>query len=152
MSHAPLDAANASDNEYCPPSALAGGGGARAADNSCRSSNRTEWGAEPLCCGQGCETPTCVTALWNSSLGAKCIPAGSSSANCGTGMVKAGSGTCVALSSAHLDGVLCCKTAVAKEQEERSATRDGARAGEAACLTYPTRVQAYVWSYVWPSD
>jgi hypothetical protein len=158
MSHAPLDPTNATDRQFCP---INGTG-----DNGCRGPDRSVWGAEPLCCGRECETPTCLTALWRDTDG--CVPAGASSASCGTGMVRAGSGVCSAMLATNVQGVLCCKasratgshgaaaastaTRMPSTTPTRAAPGVRRRVAAEACLTHPTRVQAYVWAYVWPSD
>jgi hypothetical protein len=63
-------------------------------------------------------------------------------------MVQAGSGICAALEATKVDGVLCCKTTAPPPPPPP--VQQKVEGG--ACLTYPTRVQAYVWAYVWPSD
>ena len=118
-SHAPL---NASDRTFCPECSTRAD---YAVDNTCRPVTEPDgWGAEALCCGQGCEEPTCRTGLWPNQ----------------TLMVRAGSGVCGATASDHVTGVLCCK-------KSRGAS---ARSGSGACQTSPTHVRSYVWAYVWP--
>eukprot|EP01048_Picozoa_sp_COSAG05_P029127 COSAG05_NODE_9418_length_625_cov_0.688213_1_plen_194_part_01 len=121
MSHAPLDHTNHSDREFCPLPRHPRATSPPPPDNTCRGDRPTSWGAEPLCCGVGCETPTCTTALWpaprtNNSDG--CTPAAPGSAACGTGMARAGSGTCAQLRSEFLDGVLYCRSAAGTEDDE----------------------------------
>lgn len=147
MSHAPLDAHNSTDHEFCPNNT------ALAPDNGCRGVSPSQWGGEALCCGKDCEVPTCQTALWPQSSSA-CAPAGAGSASCGTLMVKAGSGVCDATIDSSLDGIMCCKTALAMGQEHEQRT-DGNEHHENAdetatgCFTAPTHVRALVWMYTW---
>jgi hypothetical protein len=59
-------------------------------DNGCAADG---WGAEPICCGEGCVVPSCPNDLW---MGATRIHVGE---NAGCGSVPGG----------WVDGVLCCK-------------------------------------------
>ena len=69
-------------------------------------------------------------------------------------MVKAGSGVCDATIDSSLDGIMCCKTALAMGQEHEQRT-DGNEHHENAdetatgCFTAPTHVRALVWMYTW---
>jgi hypothetical protein len=146
MSHAPLDTHNSTDHEFCPNKT------ALALDNGCRGVTPTQWGGEALCCGKDCEVPTCQTALWPQSSNA-CAPAGEGSADCGTLMVKAGSGVCDATIDNSLDGIMCCKTASTMEQEHEQrvdSNESRKNADETGCFTAPTHVRALVWMYTWP--
>ena len=139
MSHAPL---NRSNRQFCPNSTAA------AADNTCRSS-ADSWGAEALCCGESCEVPTCQTALWPQQSG--CAGGADGSPECGTLMVKAGSGVCDATVSTNIEGVMCCRKP-GGEAAETVAASEGGRQREGACQTSPTRVRASVWMYTWPEQ
>ena len=68
----------------CPSSPVA-------VDNGCAAPGG--WGSEPVCCGAGCELPSCPDSVWR-----------------GGTRIHVGEGeACGGLTSAAADGVLCCK-------------------------------------------